>query len=119
MKLLTKIRDRMSGKTLKRDVRFDGEGFAVVPYEKVPISVRWADVREIVALKHDLFSVDEICLEFYFDDSGHYVRVGEDDGEFAPFRAELERRFSLNPMWFSRVAQPPFAENRTSLWRRP
>jgi hypothetical protein len=32
MKLLDKIRDRMSGKTLKRDVRFDAEGFSVVPY---------------------------------------------------------------------------------------
>jgi len=108
----------MSGKTLKRDVRFDSEGFAVVPYAEAPTSVRWTNICEIVALKHDLFSFDEVCLEFYIDDIGSYIRVGEEDGGFAAFRSEVDRRFGLDATWFGKVAQPPFAENRTPLWRR-
>jgi hypothetical protein len=118
MKLLEKIRDRMSGKTLKRDVRFDAEGFAVVPYEKPPVSVQWADVREVFALKHDLFATDEICLGFTIDESGGYVWVGEDDGGFGTFRMEVERRFAFDPTWFGRIVQPAFVEKRTTLWKR-
>jgi len=87
----------MSGKTLKRDVRFDSEGFAVVPYAEAPTSVRWTNICEIVALKHDLFSFDEVCLEFYIDDIGSYIRVGEEDGGFAAFRSEVDRRFGWMP----------------------
>jgi hypothetical protein len=118
MKLLDKIRDRMSGKALKRDVRFDAEGFAIVPYEKPAIPIRWDDVREVFALKHDLFSIDEICLGFTFDEAGRYILAGEDDGGFAAFRSEVEKRFSIDPAWFGKIVQPPFAENRTTLWKR-
>jgi hypothetical protein len=118
MKLVDKIRDRLSGKTLKRNVRFDAEGFAVVPFEKPAVCVRWVDVQEVFGLKHDLFSIDEICLCFQIDATGRYVWVGEDDGGFVEFRAEAERRFGIDPVWFTKIMQPAFAENRTTLWRR-
>ncbi len=109
----------MSGKTLQRDIRFDDAGFAIVPYEKPPVAVRWTDVREVFAMKRDLFAIDEICLGFTLDEAGGYVRTGEDDGGFLAFRTEVERRFKIDPTWFGRIVQPPFAENRTTLWRRP
>ncbi len=99
-------------------MRFEAEGFEVALYEKPPVSIRWADVHEVFALKHDLFSIDEICLGFTIDDAGRYVWVGEDDGGFAAFRTEVERRFAIDSAWFGKIAQPPFAENRTTLWIR-
>jgi hypothetical protein len=116
-KLFAKIRDRMSGKTLMRAVRFDSEGFAIAS-EKPAVSVRWADVHEVFGFKLDQFSVDEICLGFRIDAAGHYVWAGEDDVGFEEFRVEVERRFGFDAAWFGKIMQPAFAENRTSLWRR-
>jgi len=118
MKLLTKIRDRMSGKTLKRDVRFDSDGFAVVRYEPPAESVRWSDIHEVYGFKLDLFSIDEICLGFTLDEDGRYIWVGEDDGGFKEFRSEVERRFGFDPDWFGKIMKPAFVENRTTLWKR-
>ena len=119
MRLLTKIRDRMLGKTLKRDIRFDSGGFSVVPYKKPETRVLWSGVFEVFAFKQDLFSVDQICLGFRVDDAGRFVWVGEDDGGFRAFRAEVEMRFpSIDADWFGKVAQPPFQENRSTLWHR-
>ena len=119
MKLLAKIRDRMSGKALEREVRFDSDGFSVVPHEKPATRVLWNEIHEVFAFKQDLFAVDQICLGFRIDDTGHYVWIGEDDGGFKDFRAEVERRFpEIDAGWFGKVVQPPFRENRMSLWKR-
>jgi hypothetical protein len=81
--------------------------------------VLWANAEEVFAFKHDLFSFDEICIGFRIDAAGHYVWVGEDDGGFKEFRAEVEKRFaSIRRDWFGKVAPPPFQENRTTLWQR-
>lgn len=118
MNLFEKLRDRMAGKTLKRDVRYDGDGFSIMPYGKPALIFRWDEVLEVLALKHDLFSVDEICLAFVVDLEGNYVWTGEDDDGFHTLRIEAERRFCIDPSWFGIVAQPPFAANCTSLWKK-
>jgi hypothetical protein len=114
----TPFRDRMAGKTPQRSIRLDAEGFTIISDEKTPVSVRWIEVREIIASKHDLFSVDEIGFEFCIGDAGSYVWAGEDDDGFAALRSEVESRFGIDPAWFGKIAPPPFAENRATLWKR-
>ena len=108
----------MSGEASKREVGFDDSGFTITPYQKPEIHVYWADIREVFAFKHDLFSVDEICFGFRLDDAGLYVWVSEDDRGFQQFQSEVERRFSIPVDWFGKVAYPAFKENRTTLWER-
>jgi hypothetical protein len=118
MSFLAKLRDRMSGRTLVCAVRFDTEGFAIEAYEKQPVFIRWTEVKEVCGFKRDLFSVDEIRLGFRYGVEDSFTSVGEDDISFKDFRSEVERRFGLDEAWFARIAQPPFAENRTTLWQR-
>lgn len=119
MNLLTLIRDRLSGNTPSREVRFDSGGFSVVPNRKPAIRVLWARVQEVSAFKQDQFSSDQICLGFRSADLDSEVWIGEDDNGFRAFRTEVERRFpEIDRGWFAKVAQPPFGENRTMLWPR-
>ena len=116
MKIFQNIRDRISGQAFKREVRITGDGFIVMPNRDPIASVQWVTILEIFAMKHDLFSYDEVCLGFRIDEAGNYIWVGEDDHGFREFRTEVERRFSIDPIWFQKVVQPPFAENLTTLW---
>lgn len=118
MKFLARLLDRIAGETLKRRVRFDDRGFAIVPYEAPEYFVEWLEVREVFGFKHDLFSVDEVCLGFRLDDADQYIWASEEDVGFKDFRSEVERRFQIEPEWFGKVAFPAFQENRTSLWTR-
>lgn len=119
--LLAKLKNRLSPrKPPKRVVKCDDTGFALLEYEAVKVRVEWASVREIFAYKTDRFSCDEICVGFRVDETDSYYWVGEDDLGYRELLVEIEKRFTgIKTDWFSKVAYPAFALNRTTLWGEP
>ncbi len=81
--------------------------------------VFWEEVREIVAFKRDLLTVDLICLGFRISDSDDYFEIDEEDAGYQTLVSELERRFDIDEGWWSKVAFPPFGTNAMTLWRGP
>jgi hypothetical protein len=113
---LTKRMRRGRGCT-RLDVAWDGEGFSVIDGSAVRGRVLWSDVIEVFAYKADLFSVDEICIGFRLDSSGTHCWVSEEFRRYKEFVEQLRIRFpGIREDWFSDVAFPAFAENRTTLW---
>jgi hypothetical protein len=95
-------------------------GFSVLDVPTPLFEVAWADVREIVAYKEDLFSYDEICLGFRTDAAANYWRLTEEFSNYKILLLELERRFpDIRTDWFHEVAYPEFATNWTTLWGEP
>lgn len=81
--------------------------------------VFWDEVREIVAFKRDMLSVDLICLGFRTDDSDNWFEVDEECPGYGPLISEVERRFELTHDWWPKVAFPAFETNFTTLWGEP
>jgi len=96
----------------------EADGFShVLPNDKT--TVRWADVKEIVAFKVDLFAVDLICIAFRVSDDGEYFEIDEEMPGYKALLEALPATFpGIRTDWFSEVAFPAFATNATSLWRR-
>lgn len=118
MNFFTKLIRGRSEKIRVRVVRFDNEGFKVMLGDKTVGAVSWANVREVAGFKHDLWSYDEICLGFRVEGSENYAWSGEEDFGFEKFRAEVERRFNLDPSWFMDIMVPAFEQKWTRLWPR-
>lgn len=102
----------------ERKIKIDASGFTVVEEDVLPgTRCTWTSVLEVFAYKIDLFSYDEICIGFRFDAAGNYYWVGESYTGYKELLEELPRRFTgIKADWFSEVAHPAFATNRTSLW---
>jgi hypothetical protein len=82
-----------------------------------PISFSWRDVEEIQTFKRDLFSIDQICLSFCV--SGLWYEFWESDAGFERLAELMQTKFpSIPEGWFGEVAQPPFATNQRTLWKR-
>ena len=77
-------------------------------------------MKEIFVFKMDLLTHDTIRLGFRVSDDGAYWQVDEDDMGFRELLEELERRFEIvDKNWWTKVAFPAFATNRTTLWGKP
>jgi hypothetical protein len=101
-------------------IRLTSDGFAVIEHDGTPHQVAWASVKEIFAFKLDLFSCDTIRLGFRVCDDGTYWDVDENDMGYRELVAEIERRFEIvDKDWWTKVAYPAFATNRTTLWGEP
>jgi hypothetical protein len=117
---ISKLKERFSPKEPKVAVEFDAAGFTILEDEKPKVRAEWSRVREIFAYKDDLWSYDEICIGFRFNDAGDYWWVGESYIGYREFRENLKVRFpEILTDWFSDVAFPAFAQNRTTLWGVP
>jgi hypothetical protein len=117
---LSKMKRRLSRDFPQREIRFDAAGFSVFEQEQRKVSVPWSTVVEVFAYKVDLFSIDEICLGSRIDAAGTHEWVSEEFIGYRVFLEELGRRFpGIRTGWFSDVAFPAFAENRTTLWGEP
>jgi hypothetical protein len=96
-------------------IAFDAASFSIRGNSKEEGPILWKDVLEIVAFKHDQTTTDLICLKFT-DRDGRSLVVHEDMEGFLEFEAEMNRIFNLIE-WRSKVVLPPFAENRTVIYR--
>ena len=96
-------------------VECDPSGFSVAGTH-----VPWSAVLEVFAYKEDLFSFDEIRLGFRVSDDGTFWSVSEDWPGYRELLDDLPVRFpGIRTDWFSGVAFPAFATNRTTLWGGP
>ena len=101
-------------------IRLTSDGFSITEHGGLPNQLAWASVKEIFAFKLDMGTFDTIRLGFRVSDDGTYWQVDEDDPGFRELLAEVERRFDIvDEDWWSKVAFPAFATNRTTLWGEP
>jgi hypothetical protein len=106
--------------TNETTIRLASDGFLIDRQEDTQIHVSWAIVKEIFASKLDLFSCDTIRLGFRVSDDGTFFEVDEGNMGYRELLLELERRFGIkNENWWTTVAFPAFASNRTTLWGEP
>jgi hypothetical protein len=101
-------------------IQLTPDGFSIHQHDDTPVHVEWASVIEIFAFKVDCYIYDTIQLGFRVSDDGTYWAVNEDDTGYKELLAELESRFGLETEdWWTKVAYPAFATNRTTLWGEP
>ncbi len=101
-------------------IRLAASGFSVTEGDKLVLRIEWADVREVVAFKEDLFGYDEICVGFRTHDADSYPRVTEEFVHYQELLQELPHKFpGIRTDWFSDVAFPAFVPNWTTLWGEP
>jgi hypothetical protein len=79
--------------------------------------VKWADVKEIVAFKEDLFAYDLICLAFRVSDNDEWYKIDEEMEGFGEILDPLSEAFPGIPdCWYQDVMHPAFATNAAVLW---
>jgi hypothetical protein len=101
------------------EIRLTEDGFVVARGEQTLFRVRWPEVREVFAFKMDLFTTDCICLGFRVSDAGDFYRVDEEMPGYADLVEAVEVVYpDHNKKWWSQVAFPAFAANRTTVWSR-
>jgi hypothetical protein len=101
-------------------IRLTSDGFSLIEHDGTLHQVPWASVKEIFAFKRDMLTFDTIWLGFRVSADGTYWEIDEDYPGFCELQAEVERRFNIvDKGWWSKVAFPAFATNRTTLWGEP
>lgn len=99
----------------KPSIKLDEGGLRIVRGARAE-GFAWNEVVRIDAYKLDCYTVDCICLLFALRDGSHY-EVQEDMDGFEALENEVHVQFEHIPNdWWSQVAFPAFAENRTLLW---
>jgi hypothetical protein len=103
------------------EIQCDENGLAITA-ENTNMSMRslkWNDVKTIIAYKCDVYAFDLICLAF--DTSDGTIKINE---EMRGWSQLVERLPSLIPgapplsEWWERVAKPPFATCAMTLFKR-
>jgi hypothetical protein len=78
-------------------------------------AVDWSEVEEIWAFKRDLFTVDQICLQFKLTERPP-VLVTEDDEGFSALEDALQKLPLAESKWREKVTFPAFAENQMRIY---
>lgn len=78
--------------------------------------VAWQSVAEIWGCKVDLCTTDEALLEFVA--AGQRIAISEEQPGFDLFERAMIAAFPATAVWRDAVLMPPFAGNRTLLYRR-
>lgn len=94
----------------------DEEGFSFYVGEDERWRVRWDEIEQIVAYKLDLFTVDQLRLDF-LTHTGAKITIHEDLDGFNEFRERMDASLPhIKPGWWSMVVFPAFDENRTVIY---
>jgi hypothetical protein len=97
----------------------DMKGFSLCERDSVVARVNWADVVQITAYKADLLTCDTVAIRFDIEATSRPITITEEVKGFEAIRNELAAAFpTIEPMWYDRVLQPPFAANETILFKR-
>lgn len=82
--------------------------------------VEWAEVMEVAAWKHDVFTYDIICLGLPAKGETEYNRCDEEDDGWRDLLLAMERTLGVRSSdWRERVAVPAFQKDWTILWKLP
>lgn len=98
-------------------VRLNEHGIEFMGHDGKRSAWPCSSVVRIEAFKHDLFGYDEITLAVV-DTAGGTLLISEEDDGYEALLQQLPGLFpGIRTDWYSVVVQPPFAENRTVLWK--
>ena len=100
-------------------VQTSGDGFLAFRADGAAEAVKWAEVKRVFTYKVDCFTYDMICLAFerVGRDGGLHIR--EEAEGFQDLMSAMARALpGIDPEWYFKVMQPPFAENLTLLFER-
>ena len=101
-------------------VTLHDDRFEVRHGERSRFEVAWDRVERVVAFKLDCYVHDLVCLGFVLTNLPDRMYVVDEEAVgYTELMAELARRYpSIDPDWYHKVAQPPFARNEKVLWER-
>jgi hypothetical protein len=83
--------------------------------------LKWNRIREVHVFKRDLFSVDLRCLQILVEDMEETVEFDEHDLQWERLVADLPTLLpgcQAQDAWGTKVIQPPFAPNQTTIYER-
>jgi len=102
-----------------RRITLDEGGFIISQDGVESGSIKWDSVIEIMVWKDDLWAIDEIAIGFRCEDDDAVTIIREsDEGYFAVQSCLVSHYGGIPDDWWHTVAFPPFAENRTTIWKR-
>lgn len=101
------------------EIQTSSAGFEVRTDASLVCRIEWTDIREIVACKIDLGTIDTIRIGFRIADEDDWLEVDEEWVGYKDLVGELKQRFEIDEGWWRKVALPAFATNRTVLWQEP
>ena len=78
--------------------------------------ISWADVKEIVAWKDDVWAYDIICIGFRIGDAPEYLWCDEENAGWDELSKKLATMAGVEADWWRKVAFPAFAANWTTIW---
>ena len=94
-------------------------GFSLCEGGAIVARVNWADVVQITAYKVDLLTCDTVAIRFDIGPMSRSITITEEVKNFQAMCNELAAAFpTIEPMWYERILQPPFASNETILFKR-
>lgn len=104
----------------RQGILLHDDGFSLRKGSDELFSMKWQDIREVVAFKRDELTSDCICLSFRASSGDEYFEVNEEMEGFILLSVEMMRHIpSISPDWFDAVMQPPFATSSTRLFGDP
>ena len=95
------------------------DGLEVMRDRDLLATVRWSEVRKIIAYKYDLFAYDEICIGFLKEpDADGWLEISE---EWKGFREAIRRMEEIFPSipkdWFNEIMVPAFERKETVIYQ--
>jgi hypothetical protein len=105
------------------EIALTSKGFTTIPLSnpsKSAVSVEWDSVVEATVFKRDLFSTDQVCIEFRLLDDSR-VEVHEEMKGWSDLCDALPNYLPGAPPWtdwFMTITTPAFELNPTPLFRR-
>jgi hypothetical protein len=111
---LTVLEDRQNGVIT---IHTDG---VEVKHPKSVAFAKWDDIREILAYKRDLLTIDLDCLALCTTDDAPVVEPNEGMEGFVALWRDLESRFPAFKESYERwiISSPAFDAEPTSIWKR-
>jgi hypothetical protein len=101
--------------------RITEDGLAIERDGEVLDSIRWEDVRKVIAYKYDRGTTDEICLGFLTDpDAEQCFQISEERPGFIAASEAMQKQFPGTPEnWYQEIMVPAFERKETVLYEAP
>jgi hypothetical protein len=103
---------------LKADIgifEYYNTGF-IVHFENNIIKIEWSSIKALYGYKVDLFTVDEICLDIFYEIEKQ-IRITEETKGWYIFLEKLQIQFpQIKKHWEIEIAFPAFETNFTLLY---